>query len=254
MATDARTIAAQWQPQFPGRRGASDIVDPIIEPDWGGLRAVVAIQNGGAELYRYGERIDVPPSLEEALGYAFEAIDGVIEGHLTRQAFDDGTGAYPAQEPVARQFFGLPRLFGAGSRRDKDPYVYGRTHRAQEEARAAGILQALADGEDHAFVAVDLLWLDGQPLTDVPLLERKRLLDTALAQSRLVRVTTFARPGGTRVANTWSMLGFANVCWRAANSRYTAGRENPDWAVVPAPRVAPRGPAAPIEAGGPHNR
>ncbi len=67
-------------------------------------------------------------------------------------------------------------------------------HTPPRRRARAEILDALADGEDHAFVAIDLLWLDGEPLDDVPLLERKRLLDTVLAQSRLVRVTPFVRP------------------------------------------------------------
>ncbi len=237
MTTDPRVVAAEWRPQYPGRRDASDIVDPIIEPDWAGLRVVAAIDRGTAEIYRYGDRIEVPASLEEALGYAFEATDGVIEGHLTKRAFDTGVGAYPAREPVPRTMFSLPRFF---HRDNRDPYLIGRQHQADEEARALPFLEALADGEDHAFVATDLLWLDGQPLLEVPLLERKRQLDTLLAQSRLVRVTPFARPGGSRLAGTWGTLGFEHISWRAANSRYTPGRENPDWVVVPAPRGASR--------------
>jgi hypothetical protein len=233
MTTDVRDIAAEWRPQFPGRRDAKDLVDPIIEPDWAGLRAVAAIQNGTAEIYRYGDRIDVPPALEEALGHAFDAIDGVIEGHLTKQAFGTGVGAYPAEVPVARSIFTLPRFM----RRNKnDPYVIGRRHQADEEARALKILEALADGEEHAFVAVDLLWIDGQSLLDVPLQERKRQLDTALTPSRLVRVTPWTHSRGSRASGTWGTLGFEHVCWRAANSRYTPDAENPDWVVVPAPK------------------
>jgi ATP-dependent DNA ligase len=249
MSTDPRVVAAAWVPQYPGRRATKDIQDPIVEPDWGGVRAVAAIADGKAELYRYGDRIDVPPSLEEALGYAFEAVDGVIEGHLTTQAFDTGIGAFPAQEPVSRPILSLPKFFKRSA--STDPYVYGRRQQADEEARAPEVLEELASGVDHAFVAIDLLWLDGQPLDDLPLLERKRLLDTVLAQSRLVRVTPFVRPGGSRMANTWGTLGFENVSWRAANERYTAGKENPDWAIAPAPaapaRAATPPPAEPVE-------
>ena len=237
MTTDPRVVAAEWRPQYPGRRHAKDIVDPIIEPDWAGLRVVAAVERGHAEIYRYGDRIDVPASLEEALGYAFEAVDGVVEGHLTKQAFDTGVGVAPAMDAVARPVFSLPRFL----RRDtRDPYVIGRRHQAEEESRALQFLEALADGEDHAFVATDVIWLDGQSLLGVPLQERKRQLDTVLAQSRLIRVTPFARPGGSRFAATWGTLGFEHIFWRAANSRYTAGEENPDWVVLPAPKASSR--------------
>lgn len=240
MPTDVREIATAWRPQFPGRRSTGDIRDPIVEPDWGGMRAVAAISDGKAEVYRYGDRIDVPASLEEALGYAFEAVDGVVEGHLTQHAFDTGVGAIPVDEPVSRPLISMPRIF---KRPQTDPYIYGRRHQADEESRALGILEALADGEDYAFVAVDLLWLDGQSLYGIPLQERKRLLDTVLAQSGLIRVTPFARPGGAAgLTATWATLGFENIFWRAANSRYTPGEENPDWVVVPSVNVARRSP------------
>lgn len=237
MTTDPRVVAAEWRPQYPGRRNASSVVDPIIEPDWAGLRVVAAIDRGQAEVYRYGDRIDVPALLEEALGDAFKAVDGVIEGHLTKQAFETGVGAYPAREAAPRSMFSVPRFFG---RNNRDPYLIGRQHQADEERRALPFIEALAEGEDHAFVATDLIWLDGQSLLEVPLQERKRHLDAVLAPSRLVRVTPFTRPGGSRLATTWGTLGFEHLFWRAANSRYTPGRENPDWVVLPVPKGAPR--------------
>ena len=239
MTTDPRVVAAEWRPQHPGRRAAGEILDPIIEPDWAGLRVAAAIDQGRAEVYRYGDRIDVPPPLEAALGNAFGAVGGVIEGHLTRQAFDDGVGVdAAAREAVPRGIFSMPRLF---RRNSKDPYIIGRKHQADEEARALPFLEALARGEEHAFVATDLLWLDGRSLLDFPLLERKRHLEGVLAQSRLVRVTPFARPGGSRLAATWGRQGFEYIFWRAANSRYRPDAENPDWAVVPSPTHATRG-------------
>jgi hypothetical protein len=76
---------------------------------------------------------------------------------------------------------------------------------------------------------------------DVPLLERKRLLDTVLRPSRLVRVTPFVRPASApQTLITWATLGFSDLSWRAANSRYLAGRENPGWAVAAAPRSIAR--------------
>src|ERR1019366_3581781 len=109
-------------------------------------------------------------------------------------------------------------------------------HERRREAEAPDVLDALEAGEPHAFVAVDLLWLDGQDLADVPLLERKRLLDTVLRPSKLVRVTPFVRPvSAPRTLITWATLGFTDLSWRAANARYLPGRGNPGWGVPPAP-------------------
>ena len=86
-----------------------------------------------------------------------------------------------------------------------------------------------------AFVAVDLLEIDGSRLLDIPLLERKRLLDGALRPSELVRITPFVRPPiGTFLA-TWRGLGFHALVYKAANSRYTPNARNDDWSVVSMP-------------------
>jgi ATP-dependent DNA ligase len=235
---DPRAVAAAWLPELPGRVAPRALPDPIVEPDWGGLRCVAAIVGGAAAIYRYGDELDVPAELLGSLAFAFNAADAVVEGHLTTMAFQDGVGAFAPAEHVDRPLFSIPSIFKG---RTEDPYVYARAHQARREAEAPGVLDALEAGEPHAFVAVDILWLDGQDLADVPLLERKRLLDTVLRPSKLVRVTPFVRPASApRTLVTWATLGFTNLSWRAANARYLAGRENPGWAVVPAPMSAGR--------------
>jgi ATP-dependent DNA ligase len=230
---DPRAVAAAWLPELPGRVAPRDLPDAIVEPDWGGLRCVAAIVGDTAVIYRYGDELDVPAELLGSLTFAFNAVDAVVEGHLTTAAFEDGIGAFPATEHVDRPIFAVPSIF---KRRNADPYIYARAHEARRESEAPGVLDALEAGEPHAFVAVDLLWLDGQDLADVPLLERKRLLDTVLRPSKLVRVTPFVRPASApRTLITWATLGFTDLSWRAANARYLAGRENPGWAVAPAP-------------------
>ena len=85
-------------------------------------------------------------------------------------------------------------------------------------------------GAIHKF-ATDLLWLDDQPLDDVPLLERKRLLEGVLEPSFLVRISPYVRPSAVLTLVTWGSLGFRELHYRAANSWYRAGEENPDTAV-----------------------
>ena len=83
-----------------------------------------------------------------------------------------------------------------------------------------------------AFVAVDLLRLDGEELLDVPLLERKRLLEQVVAAGDLVRVTPFVRPPLEGWLNSWKAAGFAGAILKAANSRYVPGRETDEWYVA----------------------
>ena len=79
------------------------------------------------------------------------------------------------------------------------------------------------------YVAFDLLWLDGESLLDVPLLERRRLLDTVLAESELVRRGTFVRPPIGGWVRSWRAQGFVGLTFRAANSRYEPGATSTEW-------------------------
>lgn len=103
------------------------------------------------------------------------------------------------------------------------------------EAVVDGMLtsQSAAGGESEiAFVALDLLSLDGQPLLDVPLLERRRQLETLFLESPLVRVTPYARPPMRPWFNSWKSAGFDGLVMKAANSRYKPGQLTSDWTIV----------------------
>jgi ATP-dependent DNA ligase len=86
------------------------------------------------------------------------------------------------------------------------------------------------------FVAIDLLWLDGESVLDVPLLERRRLLESVLAESDLVRRGVFVRPPVEAWIGSWRSVGFTGLSYRAANSRYQPGKAGDDWVSTPMPR------------------
>ena len=87
-----------------------------------------------------------------------------------------------------------------------------------------------------ALVAVDLLWLDGEPLFDVPLLERKRLLESALDESDVIRRGQFIRPPIDTWMGSWRALGFSWITFKAANGRYRPGSTADDWTISSMPR------------------
>jgi ATP-dependent DNA ligase len=233
-------IAAAWQPQRPGRRAVKDIEDALVEPAWGGVRVAAAINTDAAAVFRAGAELALPDALIRALVDAFDAVDAVIEGHLTTLALRDGTGLGAAMPAVERPPLIIPRAWFKSVK--DDPYVRARDYAAREAQIADAVMEAIADGVPHAFVATDLLWLDGTLLADVPLLERRRLLEGALVTSDLVRVSPVVRPTAVLTLVTWGQQGFAELSYRAANSRYTAGSENADWAVARPPE-GPHGPA-----------
>ncbi len=233
-------VATTWRPQRPGRRGPGDIVDALVEPEWGGARVVAALTINEAAIYRDGRQVAVPEEMLQALLDGFGAMDAIVEGHLTTAALRTGEGAFPVPSKIERPPILVPRLFRPSVK--DDSYVLGRDHEAGAAKDEPVTIDALARGEPHVFVATDLLWLDGQPLGDVPLLERKRLLEAILTESYLARVTTFVRSSAIMTLVSWGTLGFSEISYRASNSRYLAGEANPDWAIAKAPSTPTRQP------------
>jgi bifunctional non-homologous end joining protein LigD len=82
---------------------------------------------------------------------------------------------------------------------------------------------------------VDLLRIDGSSLLDIPLLERKRLLEGALKQSSLVRITPYVREPLGSFLSSWRSLGFQSLLYKKANSRYAPNARNDAWFARPMP-------------------
>ena len=102
--------------------------------------------------------------------------------------------------------------------------------RVEQTERAAPAVE-----DDVALVVVDLLWLDDEPLLDVPLLERKRILESALGESRLVRRGTFVRPPVDPWLGSWRAFGFSRMSLQGRQLALSAGPANPHWTVADVP-------------------
>lgn len=228
-----REFAASWQPERPGRRAAKDLDDALVEPDWGGVRVAASLAREEAAFWRDGAVVETPAELPAALVDAFRALGAVVDGNLTTMALRTGEGELPTMPEIERPALIIPRAIG--KRPKDDPYVHPRDFEVRAAAVEPETIEALRRGERHAFVATDLLWLDGESLADVPLLERKRHLEAILEESYLVRVTPFVKPSAVLLLVSWRTQGFAELTYRAANARYLAGRENPDRVVARPP-------------------
>lgn len=88
-------------------------------------------------------------------------------------------------------------------------------------------------GEDRrALVAVDLLELDGEPLFNVPLQERRRLLESVVDERVQVRVSQAVKQpvGGWLLG--WRAAGFTHYVAKHQNARYAPGERTDDWLKV----------------------
>jgi bifunctional non-homologous end joining protein LigD len=222
-SSDPHQILTTLRPQAYGDGAPQKIRDPLIEPLWTGVRALAAVDDGGATLADAdGDRVDGMATIVEGLGASVHADGVVLDGFLTKQtAHGASVVVWPDEMPS------MGRLVGLRHNRAVD------TMTLKEETLAA---RSFASEEAVSFVATDLLWLDDTSLLDVPLLERRRLLESVLVESDVVRVGAFVRPPIDSWVTSWRSVGFAGLTYKAANSRYVPGEPNPDWVITGMPR------------------
>jgi ATP-dependent DNA ligase len=227
--TAIRTALGALRPQPFGKANPSRVRDPLVEPMWAGMRVLAAVDGDEAMLAdEVGDPIEEHPDVVAALAEASLAERLIVDGYLTRMTARDGSGVYVAMDdlPTASQLVSRPLL---GIRRTRAEGVT----KAMEAARIA---RTFGPDDVVSFVAVDLLWLDGESLLDVPLLERRRILESALGESELVRRGVFVRPPLEAWISSWRALGFTGISFKGANSRYQPGLANDDWVTAPMPR------------------
>jgi ATP-dependent DNA ligase len=220
---DLRRLLATLHPQTYGNGSPQKIVDPLVEPLWTGVRVLAAIDGDGATLVDAdGDEVVEMEPIVEALGASVQAAGVVLDGFLTKQTAHAATvNVWPEDMPSFGQLVGLRRNRAVDTVKLKEEALSAQTFDADEEV---------------SFVATDLLWLDDTSLLDVPLLERRRLLESVLVESDLVRVGSFIRPPIESWVNSWRSMGFAGLTYKAANSRYLPGKANPDWVITGMPR------------------
>ena len=226
---EARAALAGLRPQPFGDGHPGRVLDPIIEPLWSGIRALAAIDGDAVSLVgEMGDPIEGHEDVVEALAEAAVAEGLVLDGFLTKLPDRDGSGVYVAMDdlPTAAQLASRPLL---GIRRTRAEQVT----KAMEAAQAA---RTFGPDDVVTFVAIDLLWLDGESLLEVPLLERRRILESVLGESDLVRRSVFVRPPIDAWIGSWRSLGFTELTFKAANSRYQPGTATTEWVSIPMPR------------------
>ncbi len=223
---DALEVVTAWRPQTFGSKSAKGVRDPIVEPLWSGLRFLGAVLADTAVLQDPdGDRLDGFPDLADALASACRASELIVDGYVTAEVAHGGVGTYTGEDQRDSTGNVVTKTL-LGSRRRSD-------ERRLNEGRAARMPQ---DDDPVALVLVDLLWLDGTALLDIPLLERRRLLESVITETDLVRRGTFVRPPIDTWVGSWRSMGFPGISFKSANGRYAPGSDAPDWASIAMPR------------------
>jgi hypothetical protein len=234
-------MAQELRPQSFGSGSAHTVHDPIVEPLWLGVRVLAAVDRS-AETGSSGEAAGTTTTLTDETGSPIEdhweiqaalatsalADRFILDGYLTKQVAHDGTGIYTGVEGQVS----TGKLLAQGLLGDR----MDRAAKQAEELEQRQAAASLAAADIVAFVAIDILWLDGEPLFDVPLLERKRLLDSVLTETDLIRVGQYVRPPIDTWMGSWRALGFTGMTFKAANGRYRPGATAKDWAKSTMPR------------------
>lgn len=220
--SDGPADPLDWRPQEPlVTRTPVRIDDPIVEPLWSGERVLVHLDRpGGAVRVRMIDRygVDLAPvdaDVAAAIAEAAEAEDAVLDGVLTDQATRGGVGA--AIVPEAHRSVTGSLLGSTAGEPGITVTARGSTPPAETP---------------EAFMAFDLLRVDGQSLLEVPLLERRRLLESVLREGPLVRVSIMCRPPIDPWIATWQASGLRGGMLKAANGRYVPGDRTPGWRTV----------------------
>lgn len=228
LSEHAHDVLTRLRPQTYGAVSYDKVENPIVEPMWAGIRALAAIEDDAVALHdAQGEPVTGRPEVIQALSSAVRTRSAVLDGWLTKEAVRTGGELLSTVELPTASLIIQKTFFGI--RRD-------RQAEAESERRRLIEAQTFREEEVVAFVTTDLLWLDGESVLDVPLLERKRLLNGIIEESELVRLGAFVRPPVATWITSWRRLGFVELSYRGANSRYHPGEQRDEWTTARMPR------------------
>jgi bifunctional non-homologous end joining protein LigD len=202
-------------PQRPTEANAEVMsVEWLFEPMWPGQRLMVNVDRGRATVT---DELGKPAGAELSevaalLETAVMAQAAVIDGVWTAQPFvGDGSLARTWAETLA------------------------------EEGLAEEVLDPLTMERRRAFVAVDLVALDGEALYDVPFQERRRLLESVIDEGIQVRLSPVVKFPVAGWIVGWRTNGFTHYIAKHQNSRYLPGERNDDCLKLSLRQNAPRG-------------
>lgn len=191
-------------PQFATRTNAVVAsIEWLFEPAWRGDRLMARVERG--RLVSLTDEFGEPAStlhdaVREVIEPAVLASGALIDGVWTAQPFiGDGSAARQWADTIERE----------GLRTELPDPIEAERRRA--------------------FVAIDLVELDGEILHEVPYQERRRVLESVLDEGVQVRVSPCVKQPISAWLVGWRANGFSHYLAKHQNSRYHPGEVSDDW-------------------------
>ena len=85
-----------------------------------------------------------------------------------------------------------------------------------------------ADGELHYYI-FDILWLNGNDLTGIPLAERKTVLENIISDDDVLKISRSYNESGISFYKAARKLGLEGIVAKKAASTYQSGQRSDDW-------------------------
>jgi bifunctional non-homologous end joining protein LigD len=182
----------------------------LFEIKWDGYRVEAVVRDGQARIWTR-RRIDAASYFPDLAGRAdwIEADEAIVDGEVVALDSEGRPDFSLLQDRT-----GLRGLEQATRRRPAD------APRLTSEERAAIPL---------AYMAFDLLHLDGRSLLDVPLEDRKRVLRRILRPHHMVRYASHVVGDGTTFKEIAADRGLEGVMAKRRDSPYLPGKRTRDW-------------------------
>jgi bifunctional non-homologous end joining protein LigD len=182
----------------------------LYEIKWDGYRVEAVVRDGQARIWTR-RRIDAASYFPDLAGRAdwIKADEAIVDGEVVALDPEGRPGFSLLQDRT-----GLRGLEQATRRRSAD------APRLTSKERAAIPL---------AYMAFDLLHLDGRSLLDVPLEDRKRVLRGILRPHGMVRYASHVVGDGTTFTQIAAERGLEGVVAKQRNSPYQPGKRTRDW-------------------------
>lgn len=205
------------EPVFPQRptdaRAEILSVEWLFEPLWPGTRLIARVDSGDVTLTdELGQRVTDLREATDVLSTGVMARQAVVDGVWSPQPFvGDGSLARTWADTIA------------------------------QEGLAAELPDPLEAERRRAFVAVDLIELDHEPLLDVPFQERRRLLESVIDESVQLRLSPVVKHPLSGWLIGWRANGFTHYLAKHMNSRYQPGERSDEWLKVELRTDQPRG-------------